>query len=82
MDSLISLSFMVSTFFNRAKLASMIGPVLVFGLVIPAYVFTFYPSYEFVAVRVSADVFCLFAYSSSGSLYSSNSLERDVATHW
>jgi ABC-type multidrug transport system ATPase subunit len=37
--SLIPFSFFVSVFFNKAKLAAIVGPVVLFALVVPRYAF-------------------------------------------
>jgi ABC-type Na+ transport system ATPase subunit NatA len=39
MLSIIPLGFVISTFFNRARLASIFGPFALFGLVLPRYIF-------------------------------------------
>ena len=51
MASQISFCFLVSTFFNRAKLASIVGPVCMLCLLMPAYVFTFYPPHQFAETK-------------------------------
>jgi hypothetical protein len=51
MCSQISFCFLVSTFFNRAKLASIVGPVCMLCLLMPAYVFSFYPPHQFIETK-------------------------------
>lgn len=38
--SFLSLGFLLSTFFNKAKLAGMVAPILAFALVMPKYAFS------------------------------------------
>ncbi|GBG28685.1 ABC transporter ATP-binding protein [Hondaea fermentalgiana] len=61
--TLISLAFIISTFFNRAKLASMLGPLVVFCMVVPAYIFTFYETYQFVPVKKALSLLAPTAYA-------------------
>lgn len=61
--TLIALAFIISTFFNRAKLASMLGPLVVFCMVVPAYIFTFYETYQFVAVKKTLSLLAPTAYA-------------------
>ena len=50
---MVSLCFCVSSFFNRAQLAAIVGPILILALLMPAYVFTFYPSHLFLDIKTS-----------------------------
>jgi ATP-binding cassette subfamily A (ABC1) protein 3 len=51
MCSQIAFCFLASTFFNRAKLAAIVGPVGMLCLLMPAYVFSFYPPNMYADVK-------------------------------
>jgi len=51
MVSQIAFCFFLSTFFNRAKLACIVGPVCMLCLTMPAYVFSFYPPHQFIETK-------------------------------
>jgi ABC-type multidrug transport system ATPase subunit len=49
--SMLSLAFMISAWFNKAKLAGIVGPILVFALVMPRYAFLTADSTELVSYK-------------------------------
>ena len=66
--SQVSLCLLLVSFFNKAKLAAVIGPLVVFGMVIPSFIYTGQSGQENLAARTGVCLFSPTAFAFGASL--------------